>query len=74
MLADAQKFEQEDREARERIEARNKLEGYVYSMKTTLTDADKGVADKISDEDKERIERVRGSSCRTRQLILSYAS
>jgi len=58
MLADAQKFEQEDREARERIEARNKLEGYVYSMKSTLTDADKGVADKISDEDKERVERA----------------
>ena len=59
MLADAEKFADEDREARERNEARNKLEGYVYSMKNSLSDSDQGVADKMSEEDKERVQKVR---------------
>merc|ERR1719487_2514007 len=42
----------------EKIEARNALENYVYSMKNTLNDSEKGVADKISDDDKEAIEKA----------------
>ena len=60
MLKDAEKFAKEDREARERTEARNKLEGYIYSMKNTLSDSDKGIADKISEEDKEKLQKVSG--------------
>ena len=43
---------------RDKIEARNALENYVYSMKNTLGDSEKGVADKIGDDDKETIEKA----------------
>merc|ERR1712167_510659 len=43
--------------SQEKIEPRNQLENYVYSMKNTLSDSEKGVADKISDDDKETIEK-----------------
>merc|ERR1712094_124686 len=42
----------------EKIEARNALENYVYSMKNTLGDSEKGVADKIGDDDKDTIEKA----------------
>ena len=32
------------------------MEGYCYSLKNTISDKEKGVADKISEEDKEKIE------------------
>ena len=47
-----------ERAARETSEARNALENYVYSMKATLSDGEKGVADKIGDDDKETIEKA----------------
>merc|ERR1711937_1101746 len=52
----AEEFQEEDKKVREKIEARNQLENYVYSMKNTLSDSEKGVADKISDDDKEALE------------------
>merc|ERR1712146_146244 len=51
-------FQEEDKKVREKIEARNALEKYVYSMKNTLSDSEKGVADKIGDDDKETIEKA----------------
>merc|ERR1712083_272812 len=51
-------FQEEDKKVREKIEARNQLENYVYSMKNQLSDSEKGVADKISDDDKETIEKA----------------
>ena len=57
MVQEAEEFADEDKKVREKIEARNALENYVYSMKNTLNDSEKGVADKISDDDKEAIER-----------------
>merc|ERR1719199_81117 len=53
MVSEAEEFQEEDKKVREKIEARNQLENYVYSMKNTLSDSEKGVADKISDDDKE---------------------
>merc|ERR1711957_981688 len=53
MVQEAEEFSEEDKKVREKIEARNGLENYVYSMKNTLNDSEKGVADKIGDEDKE---------------------
>ena len=35
---------------------RNGLEGYCYNLKNMLEDEEKGIADKISEEDKETIE------------------
>jgi len=51
MLADAEKYKSEDAEHRERIEARNKLEGYVFQAKQAAEEA----AGKISDEDKRKV-------------------
>merc|ERR1712224_1003948 len=39
-----------------RVDKRNALEGYAYQLRNTLTDEEKGVADKISEEDKETLE------------------
>merc|ERR1711903_401558 len=58
MVQEAAEFEEEDKKVREKIEARNQLENYVYSMKNILSDSEKGVADKIGDEDKETIEKA----------------
>merc|ERR1719442_271154 len=53
-----EEFSEEDKKVREKIEARNQLENYVYSMKNTLSDSEKGVADKIGDDDKDTIEKA----------------
>merc|ERR1712146_51464 len=50
MTREAEKYAKEDEEFKARIEAKNSLENYAYSMKNTLSD-DK-VRDKVSDEDK----------------------
>jgi molecular chaperone DnaK (HSP70) len=48
MVADAEKFAAEDKELRDRVEARNKLESYLYSLRSSLDDGLKG---RLSDED-----------------------
>merc|ERR1712070_449592 len=58
MVQEAEEFQEEDKKVREKIEARNQLENYVYSMKNTLSDSEKGIADKISEDDKETIEKA----------------
>merc|ERR1712213_88737 len=55
MIADAEKFADEDKKLKERVEARNELESYAYSLKNQINDKDK-LGAKISDEDKEKIE------------------
>ncbi|XP_010458176.1 PREDICTED: probable mediator of RNA polymerase II transcription subunit 37b [Camelina sativa] len=57
MVREAEEFAEEDRIVREKIDARNKLETYVYNMKSTVEDKEK-LAEKISDEDKEKMEEV----------------
>merc|ERR1719243_307389 len=49
MTADAEKYAKEDEEFKKKVEAKNGLENYCYSMKSTLDD-DK-VKEKISEED-----------------------
>merc|ERR1712087_1019174 len=58
MVQEAAEFEEEDKKVREKIESRNQLENYVYSMKNTLSDSEKSVADKIGDDDKDTIEKA----------------
>jgi len=58
MVQEAEEFQEEDKKVREKIESRNQLENYVYSMKNTLSDSEKGVADKIGDDDKDTIEKA----------------
>ena len=56
MVQEAEEFAEEDKRTKERIDGRNALEGYCYNLKNTLDDEEKGIADKISEEDKEILE------------------
>merc|ERR1739844_99485 len=47
---------EEDRKVKERIDAKNGLESYVYNLKNTLEDDEKGLADKLSPEDKKELQ------------------
>jgi len=55
MIQDAEKFADEDKKLKERVESRNELESYAYSLKNQINDKDK-LGAKITDEDKEKIE------------------
>jgi len=55
MVREAKEFTEEDKTIKERIDARNGLETYVYNMKNTINDQDK-LADKINSNDKEKID------------------
>ena len=57
MINDAEKFADEDKKVKERVEARNELESAVYSMKTQMNDKEK-LGGKLSSEDKEVIEKA----------------
>jgi len=54
MVAEAEKFADEDKANREKVEARNTLENYAFSLKNQVNDKE-GLGGKISDEDKESI-------------------
>jgi heat shock protein 5 len=52
MVKEAEDFAEEDKKVKGRVDARNGLESYVYTLKNTLEDDEKGLADNISAEDK----------------------
>jgi len=54
MIADAERFREEDRKVAERIKAKNQLEQYVYSVKQTISD--EKFKDKLSSDDKQKVE------------------
>eukprot|EP00172_Hildenbrandia_rubra_P004481 Plantae.Rhodophyta-Hildenbrandia_rubra.ctg9141.p1 GENE.Plantae.Rhodophyta-Hildenbrandia_rubra.ctg9141~~Plantae.Rhodophyta-Hildenbrandia_rubra.ctg9141.p1 ORF type:complete len:656 (-),score=165.70 Plantae.Rhodophyta-Hildenbrandia_rubra.ctg9141:245-2212(-) len=54
MVQDAEMYAKEDEAAREKIEARNALENYAYTLRNSVND--EKVKDKISEEDKKSIE------------------
>lgn len=54
MIAEAEKFADEDKEARERIGARDKLENYAFNLRNQLEDQD-GLGAKIDDHEKEAV-------------------
>ena len=54
MIREAEEFAEEDKQAKEKIDARNQLDNYIFSMKNTIEDPEK-LANKISDEDKTTI-------------------
>jgi len=51
MIKDSEKFAEEDKAIKEKIDSRNQFENYIYQMKNSVEDKDK-LAEKISDEDK----------------------
>jgi len=53
MVKEAENFKKQDEEARERVEAKNKLENYAFSVKTSTNED--AVKDKLSESDKSTI-------------------
>jgi heat shock protein 5 len=56
MVKEAEEFAEEDKKVKDRIDSRNGLESYLYNLKNTLDDEEKGVADNISAEDKKELQ------------------
>jgi heat shock protein 5 len=54
MVEEAEKYAEEDKAVRERIEARNGLENYLFSLKNQVKD-ENGLGGKIEDDDKETV-------------------
>merc|ERR1719300_1821529 len=57
MINDAEKFADEDAKLKGKVEARNELESYAYSLKNQIGDKEK-LGGKLSDEEKEKIEEI----------------
>jgi heat shock protein 5 len=57
MINDAEKFADEDSKLKSRVEARNELESYAYSLKNQIGDKEK-LGGKLSEEEKTKIEEV----------------
>merc|ERR1712119_61836 len=57
MINDAEKFAEEDAALKGKVEARNELESYAYSLKNQIGDKEK-LGAKLSDEEKAKIEEV----------------
>ncbi|CAO2165109.1 unnamed protein product [Urochloa humidicola] len=54
MVREAEEFAEEDRKVRDRVDARNKLETYVYQVKSAVDDTK--MADKMDADDKDKVE------------------
>jgi len=54
MIADAEKFADEDKAIKEKIDAKHALQNYIYTMRNTIEDKDK-LADKLDEDDKSTI-------------------
>merc|ERR1712164_97357 len=55
MVREAEEFADEDAKVKDRIDGRNGLEGYLYNVKNSIEDEEKGVGGKISAEDKDTV-------------------
>jgi len=56
MVAEAETYREEDRLQKERIDARNGFENYIYSVRSSATDPDSKNKNKLTDEDRASIE------------------
>jgi heat shock protein 5 len=56
MVREAELYAEEDKKVKDRIDARNGLESFVYNLKNTLDDEEKGVAAGISPQDKKELQ------------------
>merc|ERR1711998_712910 len=54
MVQEAEEFAEDDKKVKERIDARNALEGYTYSVRNTIED--EKMKDKIEEEDREALQ------------------
>ena len=55
MVQEAEEFAEEDKKVQGRIQAKNGLESYLYNLKNTLDDEEKGIADKIDEGEKNEL-------------------
>jgi endoplasmic reticulum chaperone BiP len=53
MVREAEEFAEDDKKVKERVDARNQLETYIYSVKSTV---DGELGDKMGADDKERVQ------------------
>merc|ERR1711861_65292 len=58
MIKDAEEFAEEDKLAKERIDARNAFDGYIHSMKSAIEGSgeNKGLGEKMDEDEKETID------------------
>ena len=54
MVQEAEKYADEDKATKEKIEARNGLENYAFSLKNQVND-EEGLGGKIDEDDKETV-------------------
>mmetsp|Transcript_21719 Transcript_21719/g.33464 ORF Transcript_21719/g.33464 Transcript_21719/m.33464 type:complete len:656 (-) Transcript_21719:39-2006(-) len=54
MISDSEKYADEDKAIKEKIDAKNQFENYIYQMKNSVDDKEK-LAEKLSDDDKSTI-------------------
>ena len=52
MVREAEEFADEDKKVKARIDAKNGLESYLYNLKNTLEDEEKGISEKIEAAEK----------------------
>jgi heat shock protein 5 len=55
MVQEAEEFAEEDKKVKERIDAKNGLESFLYNLKNTLEDEEKGIAAKIEPVEKDEL-------------------
>merc|ERR1712167_260191 len=55
-VREAEEFADEDKAVKERVDARNSCEGFLYNLRNQLDDEEKGLGDKISEEDREKLD------------------
>jgi heat shock protein 5 len=58
MVDEAEKFADEDKNVKKRIDAKNGLEGYCYNLKNQLSDEEKGLKGKLSEKQLKEVEEV----------------
>jgi len=56
MVSEAEKYKAEDEKVKKKVEAKNTLENYAYSMKNTISD--EKVASQLDPADKEKIQKA----------------
>lgn len=56
MILESEKIKHEDEKIRQRVEAKNSLENYVYSLRNSIRD--ESLASKLATEDKESLNQV----------------
>lgn len=56
MVEEAEEFAEEDKRIKNRIDARNGLESYLFNLKNTVSEDDSSIAEKIKSQDKKELQ------------------